>query len=728
MRIRPEEVAALVEARHPAPHDRLGMHPAGDGCVVRALLRDAAACEAVDVASGRALPMERLDPAGFFELALPGRAPFRHRLRARAHDGSVREIEDPYRFLPTLGEQDLHFLAIGDDHRFHDKLGGHLHRADGVDGARFAVWAPHARRVSLVGDFNGWDGRYHPMRRLGASGIWELFVPGLGPGTRYKYELVGPSDPAPFLRTDPCASHFEPAPHHAAILCDLAAHRWADGEWMAARARRDPLRAPMSIYEVHLGSWRRVPGEGDRPLTYRELGPALADYCREQGFTHVELLPPAEHPFDGSWGYQVTGYYAPTSRFGSPTDFMAMVDALHRAGIGVLVDFVPAHFPRDTFALAGFDGTHLYEHADPRQGAHQDWGTLIFNFGRHEVRNFLVGAALAWLERFHVDGFRVDAVASMLYLDYSRRPGEWIPNAHGGRENLEAIAFLRQLNALVHHAAPGAVTIAEESTAFPGVTRAVDQGGLGFDLKWNMGWMHDTLEYFRQDPVHRRWHHGKLTFGMLYHWSERFVQALSHDEVVHGKGSLLGKCPQWDLPGKARNLRALLAFQWAWPGKKTLFMGCEFGQPAEWSHERSLDWHLLAVPEHAGLQRLVRDLNALALADPSVAAGDFDPAAFAWIRADDAENGVLTFERRGADVTWVVACNLVPVPRDVRIGVPAGGRWQEALNTDSTHYAGSGEGNLGGVDAAPGEWDGRPWSIRAHLPALSVVIFRQARP
>jgi len=727
MRIRPEEVAALVEARHPAPHDLLGLHPAEGGCVVRAFLRDAAACEVIDSVSGKTLPMACLDPAGFFELVLPKQAPFRHRFRVRAYDGSVREIEDPYRFLPTLGEQDLHFLAIGDDHRLHDKLGSHLHRTDGTEGTRFTVWAPHARRVSLVGDFNAWDGRYHPMRRLGASGIWELFVPGLGAGTRYKYELVGPSDPAPFLRTDPCAMHFEPAPHHAAIVCDLSTHRWSDSEWMSARARRDPLRAPLSVYEVHLGSWRRVPEEGNRPLTYRELGPVLAAYCREQGFTHVELLPPAEHPFDGSWGYQVTGYYAPTSRFGTPTDFMAMVDALHAAGIGVLVDFVPAHFPRDTFALAGFDGTHLYEHADPRQGAHQDWGTLIFNFGRHEVRNFLIGAALAWLERFHVDGFRVDAVASMLYLDYSRQPGEWVPNAQGGRENLEAIAFLRQMNALVHHVAPGALTIAEESTAFPGVTQPVDQGGLGFDLKWNMGWMHDTLDYFRQDPVYRRWHHGKLTFGMLYHWSERFVQAFSHDEVVHGKGSLLGKSPQWDLPGKARNLRALLAFQWAWPGKKTLFMGCEFGQSAEWSHERSLDWHLLATPEHAGLQRLVRDLNRLALGDASIAASDFDPAAFAWIRANDAEDSILTFERHGADVTWVVACNLVPVPRDVRIGVPTGGRWQEALNTDSTHYAGAGEGNLGGVDAEPSEWDSRPWSIRAHLPALSVVIFRQAR-
>ena len=725
MRIRPEEVASLVEARHPCPHDLLGVHSVGKGCVVRAFLRDVSVCEVLDVVSGNTYAMERLDERGFFEAVLPKVAPFVYRFKVQSASGHAWEVDDPYRFLPTLGEQDLHFLAIGDDHRFHHKLGSHLKSIDGVSGVAFTVWAPHARRVSVVGDFNQWDGRYHPLRRLGASGIWELFVPGLSTGVRYKYEIIGPENSTPFLKTDPCATYFEQAPHHAAVVCDLSGYTWNDRAWMNARAQRDPARAPLNVYEVHLGSWRRIPEEGNRPLTYRELGVALSAYCREQGFTHVELLPPAEHPFDGSWGYQITGYYAPTSRFGSPTDFMAMVDTLHQAGIGVLVDFVPAHFPRDAFALANFDGTHLYEHADPRQGAHQDWGTLIFNFGRHEVRNFLVGAALSWLERFHVDGFRVDAVASMLYLDYSREAGQWIPNVHGGRENLEAITFLRQLNALVHHAAPGAITIAEESTAFPGVTRTVSEGGLGFDLKWNMGWMHDTLDYFKQDPVYRRWHHGKLTFGMLYNWSERFVQAFSHDEVVHGKGSLLTKSPQWDLSGKARNLRALLAFQWAWPGKKTLFMGCEFGQPAEWSHERSLDWHLLGIPEHAGLQHLVRDLNHLVLADTAMSATDFDPQAFSWIRADDATDSILIFERRAAGVTWIVACNFVPFSRDYRIGVSTAGRWQEALNTDSTHYAGTGEGNLGGVDAEPVSWDGRPFSIPVRLPGLSVVIFRR---
>ncbi len=723
MRLRPDEIDALAGGRHGSPHDLLGLHPVGPGCVARALLPGAEACELLDPSSGKAYPMDRVHPDGLFEVVLPGVAAFRH-LLVETRGGQVRQLEDPYRFLPSLSPQDLHFLAIGDDHRIHEKLGGHPRRLDGVDGVAFSVWAPHARRVSVVGDFNRWDGRAHPLRLLGASGIWEIFIPGLGPGTRYKYELVGPSDPTPFLKTDPCAVAFEPSPHHAAIVADLTLHRWGDQAWMQRRAARDPLRDPISIYEVHLGSWRRVATEGDRPLGYRELGTQLADYCREMGFTHVELLPPAEHPFDGSWGYQVTGYYAPTRRFGEAADFMAMVDTLHQAGIGVLVDLVPAHFPKDAFALARFDGTALYEHADPRQGEHPDWGTLVFNYGRHEVRNFLVGAALSWLDRFHIDGFRVDAVASMLYLDYSRREGDWIPNRDGGRENLEAIAFLRQLNALVHHVAPGALTIAEESTSFPGVTRSIRDGGLGFDLKWNMGWMHDTLAYFREDPLHRRWHHAKLTFGMLYHWTERFTQALSHDEVVHGKGSLINKMGAPDLRGRAANLRALLALQWAWPGKKTLFMGCEFGQSAEWSHQRSLDWHLLGIAEHAGLQRLVADLNRLLLAHPSLAAADFDSSSFAWVAADDAEASVLAFRREAGEERWLVVANLTPVPRTYRLGVTRSGRWDEVLNTDSSHYSGGGAGNLGGLQADAFGAHGQAQSIEAHLPGLSVLVFR----
>lgn len=723
MRLTPQEIAALAEARDGAPHDRLGFHPAGKGSVVRALLREAVSCEVVNLTTGVAYPMARIHPVGLFEAVLPEVKPFAYRFRTVSASAMVQEFADPYHFLPTLGEQDLHFLAQGDDHRIHEKLGGNPRVCDGVAGVAFAVWAPHARRVSVVGDFNGWDGRYHPMRLLGSSGIWEIFLPGLKPGTRYKYELVGPVDSTPFLKTDPCAVAFEPSPNHAAIIADLNAHTWRDQKWMQTRAQRSPLQQPISVYEVHLGSWRRVPEEGNRPLSYRELGPALAEYCQAHGFTHVELLPPAEHPFDGSWGYQVTGYYAPTRRYGEAVDFMAMVDALHQAGIGVIVDLVPAHFPKDAFALARFDGTALYEHGDPRQGEHPDWGTLVFNFGRHEVRNFLVGAALSWLDRFHIDGFRVDAVASMLYLDYSRKDGEWIPNPYGGRENLEAVAFLRQLNALVHHAAPGAFTIAEESTSYPGVTQSIEHGGLGFDLKWNMGWMHDWLTYFRQDPIHRRWHHDKLTFDMLYHWSERFVQALSHDEVVHGKGSLLNKMAGADLTTRAANLRCLLALQWAWPGKKTLFMGCEFGQSSEWSHERSLDWHLLAHSEHRGLQRLVGDLNRWMLGSPALAAADFDPAAFAWVQPDDALQGVLIFRREAAGERCVVVANLTPVPRTYRFGVPVGGRWKERLNTDAADYAGTGQGNLGGLEAESIPSHGLGFSLQAHLPGLSVIIF-----
>jgi 1,4-alpha-glucan branching enzyme len=597
---------------------------------------------------------------------------------------------------------------------------------DGVTGVSFAVWAPSARRVSVVGDHNLWNGRAQPMRNLGASGIWEIFIPGLAAGARYKYEIVGPHDTTPFLKTDPYALHFEPSPNHAAIVCDLSGFVWHDAAWLEARRQRDLRSRPMSVYEVHLASWRRVPEEGGRVLNYRELGEQLAAYCVQMGFTHVELMPPSEHPFDGSWGYQVTGFYAPTHRFGSPLEFMTLVDALHRADVGVIVDWVPAHFPRDFFALARFDGTHLYEHADPRLGEHQDWGTLIFNYGRHEVRGFLVCSALSWLERFHVDGLRVDAVASMLYLDYSRKAGEWIPNRFGGRENIEAIEFLRQVNSLVHLYQPGVAMIAEESTSFPGVTKSVPEGGLGFDFKWNMGWMHDTLDYFKQDPLFRKFHHDKLTFGMLYQWSEAFVQSFSHDEVVHGKGSLIGKMSGGDDATKAANLRCLLALQWSWPGKKTLFMGCEFGQFAEWKYDASLDWHLLEYPIHLGVQRLVADLNKLYVTDTDLAANELRPESFAWLVADDGAQSVLAFERRGGEQAWTVAGNFTPVERTYRLGVPFPGRWQEALNTDSKHYAGQGLGNLGGVVAEAIPCQGRPYSIEVRLPGLSMVIFRRS--
>ena len=727
MRLSPAELTALVDAKETSPHRFLGLHPlAGGGLVARSLFPWASACELVPEGPAKPVPMKQLHASGVFEAELAGDRPFRYRFRVTYPDGVSRLVDDPYRFLPTISEDDLFLLGKGDDHRAHHKLGSHVRTLDGVAGVSFAVWAPSARRVSVVGDHNLWNGRAHPMRNLGASGIWEIFIPGVQAGARYKYEIVGPHDATPFLKTDPYGLHFEPSPNHAAIVCDLSRFVWHDAAWMEARRTRDLRARPMSVYEVHLASWRRVPEEGGRVLGYRELGEQLAAYCAEMGFTHVELMPPSEHPFDGSWGYQVTGFYAPTHRFGSPLEFMTMVDALHRAGIGVIVDWVPAHFPRDFFALARFDGTHLYEHADPRLGEHQDWGTLIFNYGRHEVRGFLVCSALSWLERFHVDGLRVDAVASMLYLDYSRKAGEWIPNRHGGRENIEAIEFLKQVNALVHLYQPGVAMIAEESTSFPGVTKSVPEGGLGFDFKWNMGWMHDTLDYFKQDPLFRKFHHDKLTFGMLYQWSEAFVQSFSHDEVVHGKGSLIGKMSGGDDATKAANLRCLLALQWSWPGKKTLFMGCEFGQFAEWKYDASLDWHLLDYPIHRGVQRLVADLNKLYVGDAALAENELRPESFAWLVADDGAQSVLAFERRGRDRAWTVAGNFTPVERTYRLGVPFPGRWEEALNTDSKHYAGHGLGNLGGVDAEAIPCQGRPYSIEVRLPGLSMVIFRQS--
>ena len=727
MRLSPAELTALVDAKETSPHRFLGLHPlVGGGLVARSLFPWASACELVPDGPTKPVPMKQLHASGVFEVELPGTAPFRYRFRVTYPDGVSRLVDDPYRFLPTISEDDLFLLGKGDDHRAHYKLGSHVRTLDGVLGVSFAVWAPSARRVSVVGDHNLWNGHAHPMRNLGASGIWELFIPGVHVGARYKYEIVGPHDSTPFLKTDPYGLHFEPSPNHAAIVCDLSKFVWNDAAWMEARRSRDLRSRPMSVYEVHLASWRRVPEEGGRVLGYRELGEQLAAYCVKMGFTHVELMPPSEHPFDGSWGYQVTGFYAPTHRFGSPLDFMTMVDALHRANIGVIVDWVPAHFPRDFFALARFDGTHLYEHADPRLGEHQDWGTLIFNYGRHEVRGFLVCSALSWLERFHVDGLRVDAVASMLYLDYSRKAGEWVPNRYGGRENIEAIEFLKQVNSLVHLYQPGVAMIAEESTSFPGVTKSVPEGGLGFDFKWNMGWMHDTLDYFRQDPLFRKFNHDKLTFGMLYQWTEAFVQSFSHDEVVHGKGSLIGKMGGGDDATKAANLRCLLALQWSWPGKKTLFMGCEFGQFAEWKYDASLDWHLLDYPIHVGVQRLVTDLNKLYVADAALSENELRPESFNWLVADDGAQSVLAFERRGRDCAWTVAGNFTPVERTYRLGVPFPGRWEEALNTDSKHYAGHGLGNLGGVEAENIPCQGRPYSIEVRLPGLSMVIFRQS--
>ncbi|HXF96071.1 MAG TPA: 1,4-alpha-glucan branching protein GlgB, partial [Gemmatimonadales bacterium] len=604
----PTDEARLVAGEHTDPHRVLGAHAAPGGVIVRAFHPDARAVDCL-LPDGTAAALEPLGPHGLFAAFLAGREPGqRYRLRFHFRDGATWEHEDPYRFLPTVGETDRYLFNEGTHRRLWESLGAHPRRWDGVDGVAFAVWAPNARRVSVVGDFCGWDGRRFPMRQLGSSGVFEIFIPDVPPGALYKYEVKTRRGEIR-LKTDPMAFALEPPPGTASRVV-RSEYRWGDGAWLDARRSADPPRSPLAIYEVHPGSWARVPEEGDRPLTYREIAPRLAAHVRRLGFTHVEFLPLMEHPFTGSWGYQVSGYYAPTARYGTPDDLRFLVDHLHQEGIGVIFDWVPAHFPKDDFALASFDGTALYEHEDPRRGEHPDWGTLIFNYGRREVRNFLIANALYWLEEFHADGLRVDAVASMLYLDYSRKAGEWLPNPYGGRENLEAIEFLRQLNDTVRREHPDCFTVAEESTAWPGVTRPTADGGLGFTFKWNMGWMHDTLEYFRRDPVHRRYHQDQLTFAMLYEHSERYIMPLSHDEVVHGKGALLEKMPG-DLWQKFANLRALFAYQYTRPGKQLLFMGSELAPHAEWDHDRSLDWHLLDHPLRAGLVRFFEDLGRL---------------------------------------------------------------------------------------------------------------------
>jgi 1,4-alpha-glucan branching enzyme len=630
--------------------------------------------------------------------------------------------------LPTLGDIDLYLFGEGNHRDLWKLLGAHPRRVEGIDGVSFAVWAPNARRVSVVGDFNQWDGRRHPMRRHPGAGIWELFLPGVGEGSRYKFEILGRDGGLLALKADPFAFEFEAEePRTASVVASLDGYEWDDPGWVAERGRRNALDAPIAVYEVHLGSWRRVPEEGNRFLTYRELGEALGDYARDLGYTHVELLPVGEHPFYGSWGYQQIGAFAPTRRYGTAKDFMAFVDALHRRGLGVILDWVPAHFPRDPHGLAYFDGTHLYEHADPRRQEQSDWGTLVFNYGRHEVANYLIGNALYWLERYHLDGLRVDAVASMLYLDYSKRPGEWLPNRHGGHENLEAIAFIRRFNEIVYRYHPDAITVAEESTSWPMVSRPTYVGGLGFGLKWNMGWMHDVLDYMRHDPVHRKYHHNALTFGLLYAWHENFVLPLSHDEVVHGKGSLHAKMPGDDWQRFA-GLRALYAFMYGHPGKKHLFMGGEFGQTREWNHDRSLDWHLLGMgPYHRGLQGLVRDLNRVYRVEPALHQVDFEPAGFEWMDCSDAEQSVVVFVRRARDPRnlVLVACNFTPVPRHgYRVGVPVGGFYRELLNTDAGHYGGSNVGNAGGVRADPWPSGGQPWSVSLTLPPLGVVMLK----
>jgi 1,4-alpha-glucan branching enzyme len=627
--------------------------------------------------------------------------------------------------VSLLGEQDLFFFNEGTHFRLGDKLGAHVLQGDGGEGTYFAVWAPDAERMSVMGEFNGWDQTSHPLHPKGQSGIWERFFPGVGKGTVYKYHLTSRFGGYRVDKMDPFAVYNEVPPRTASIVWDLA-YEWGDDEWMEQRRRRNALDAPMATYEVHLGSWRRVPDEGNRSLTYRELAQYLPEYVQRQGFTHVEFLPVMEHPFYGSWGYEVSGYFAPTSRYGTPQDLMYLIDCLHRRGIGVILDWVPAHFPKDEHALGYFDGTHLFEHADPRQGVHPDWDSFIFNYGRNEVRSFLISNALFWLEKYHADGLRIDAVASMLYLDYSRKEGEWIANEHGGRENLGALGFMRRCNEEVYKHCPDVQTIAEESTAWPMVSRPAYLGGLGFGLKWDMGWMHDTLSYMSRDPVHRKHHHNELTFRAMYAFSENFVLPLSHDEVVHGKGSLLGKMAGDDWQ-KFANLRLLLGYMYAQPGKKLLFMGGEFGQWNEWNHEASLDWHLLDYAPHAGLRRWVEDLNRCYRGEPALHEQDCDAAGFEWIDCNDTEHSVLSFLRKGRSTgkSIVVVCNFTPVPRhNYQVGVPRGGFWRELLNSDAGEYGGSRQGNQGGLEASPVSRHGYFHSLNLTIPPLAVVFLQ----
>jgi len=631
--------------------------------------------------------------------------------------------------LSLLGPDDMHLFNEGTHYRAYRVFGSHLLTHEGHAGTHFAVWAPNAGSVSVMGDFNGWSRDTHPLRPTGSTGVWEGFVPGLGRGTVYKYAVRSRDGAYLVDKADPYAIHAEVPPNTGSVVWDLD-YAWSDAEWMTTRPGRHALTAPMSIYEVHLGSWMRRPEEGYRSLSYREIATRLADHCERLGFTHVELLPVTEHPFFGSWGYQTTGYFAPTSRYGTPQDFMFFVDHLHQRGIGVILDWVPSHFPTDGHGLSYFDGTHLYEHADPRQGFHQDWKSYVFNYGRHEVRSFLLSSALYWLDVYHLDGLRVDAVASMLYLDYSRKEGEWIPNQYGGRENLEAIHFLRQFNEAVYREHPGVQTFAEESTAWPMVSRPVYVGGLGFGLKWDMGWMHDTLKYMSLDPVHRKYHHNQITFRMLYAFHENFVMPLSHDEVVHGKGSLLGKMPGggWD---QFANLRTLYGYMYGQAGKKLLFMGAEFGQRAEWNHDGSLDWGVLEHESHAGIVKWVSDLNRLYRAEPALHERDCDAEGFRWVDCNDAEKSLISFTRRGrsTDDIVLVVCNFTPVTREnYRLGVPRGGYWKEVLNSDAAEYWGQGFGNMGGVEAAPVPSHGLPHTLVMTLPPLSVVFFKSEAP
>jgi 1,4-alpha-glucan branching enzyme len=734
MPVTPEQLQRLLTAQEGDPFSVLGPHrerqDKAEHIRIRAFLPDAAEVTCLPHQQhAETLPMTLVAPDGVFEAVFPGKVlDPTYLFRVVTTQGNTFQQYDPYAFSPVLSEFDLHLFGEGKLYKAYEKLGAHCCTHEGIQGVNFVVWAPNAKRVSVVGTFNDWDGRRHPMRSRGGVGIWELFIPGIQKGEFYKYEILPQGGGVPFSKADPYATAAEKRPKTASLVYDVSQHQWKDTTWMEERKTGDPLKKPLSIYEVHLGSWKRVVEEGNRWMTYRELGENLIPYVKDMGFTHIELMPIVEHPFDGSWGYQATGYFAPTSRFGTPEDFMDFVDVCHQAGIGVIMDWAPAHFPDDPHGLAFFDGTHLYDHADPRMGYHPEWKSRIFNYGRTEVKSFLINSVLSWFDRYHIDGLRVDAVASMLYLDYARKDGEWVPNQYGGNENLEAVEFIKELNAVVHQEHPGILMIAEESTAWPGVSRPTYVGGLGFSFKWNMGWMHDTLEYFQLDPVYRKFHQDKVTFGLMYAFTENFILVLSHDEVVHGKKALLDKMPGDDWQRFA-NLRALYGHMWGHPGKKMLFMGGEIGQWWEWNHEDSLQWHLLEYSPHRGLQQYIADLNRLYQSEPALYQVDFDWQGFQWIDLHDSDNSTLTYIRYAQDQTEciVCACNFTPVPREqYRMGVPRGGLYRELLNSDSEIYGGGNIGNGGSVQADPIPWHNQPFSLFVTLPPLSVIFFKPA--
>ncbi len=721
------EIKKILNADHHDPYNVLGPHETKGGVAIRVFAPEAAEIAVVDIHNrAKRYSMKQTRHGGFFDVFIPKRKVFAYDLHIVTWRGDHMINRDPYSFLPTLGEMDLYLFNEGNHLDIHKKLGAHMMEVDGAGGVRFAVWAPNAKRVSVVGDFTGWDGRRYQMRTLGSSGVWEIFIPGLEKGDLYKYEIKAQNGDV-FQKADPYAYSSELRPRTASKVWDVNGYRWDDEKWMTRRRSANYMEKPVLIYEIHLGSWARNDDGGW--LTYREIAPYLAEYCKRQNYTHIELMPVGEYPYDPSWGYQVTGYFCPTSRFGSPDDFKYMIDFFHNHGIGVIVDWVPAHFPKDAFGLRRFDGTALYEHEDWRKGEHKDWGTLIFNYGRPEVANFLLSSVLFWLEYYHLDGIRVDAVASMLYLDYSRKDGEWEPNKFGGNENLEAIEFLKKMNILLHEKFPGAITMAEESTSWPGVSRPTYSGGLGFTMKWNMGWMHDTLEYFSKDPVHRKFHHNNLTFALLYAFHENFVLPLSHDEVVHGKGSLLNKM-QGDDWTRFASLRSLFGYMFGQPGKKLLFQGGDIGQRDEWNDDKSVDWNLLAYPPHAKLQKYMADLGAMYLREKSLWEVDFDPEGFEWIDFNDWEMSIVSFMRKAKDPAdyLVFVFNFTPVPRwDYRVGVPDDCYYKEILNSDSESYFGSNIGNAGGLMADKTGCHGKPFSINITLPPLAMVVFKPQR-